>query len=59
MTNSVIQWNCRALRPNFYELGLLIVKHNLLAVGFQEFVFKDTDNITVRGFGLYHKFQED
>ena len=58
MTNSVIQWNCRGLRPNFDELSILIVKHNPLAVCLQETFLKDTDNITVRGFNLYHKCQE-
>ena len=53
MTNSVIQWNCRGLRPNFDELSILIVKHNP-----QETFLKDTDNITVWGFNLYHKCQE-
>ena len=52
MTNSVIQWNCRD------ELSLLIVKHNPLALCLQETFLKDTDNITVRGFNLYHKCQE-
>ena len=58
MTNSVIQWNCRGLRPNFDELSLLIVKYNPLAVCLQETFLKNTDNITVRGFNLYHKCQE-
>ena len=58
MTYSVIQWNCRGLRPNFEELSLLIVKHNPLAVCLQKTFLKDTDNITVRGFKLYHKCQE-
>ena len=58
MTNSVIQWNCRGLRPNFYELNLLVVNHNPLAVCLQETFLKDTDNIIVRGFNLYHKFHE-
>ena len=58
MTNSIIQWNCRGLRPNFDELSLLVVKHNPLAVCLQETFLKDTDNITVRGFNLYHKCQE-
>ena len=58
MTNSFIQWNCRGLRPNFDELSLLVVKHSPLAVCLQETFLKDTDNITVRGFNLYHKFQE-
>ena len=58
MTNSVIQWNCSGLRPNFDELSILIVKHNPLAVCLQETFLKDTDNITVRGFNLYHKCQE-
>ena len=42
----------------FYELSLLIVKYNPLAVCLQETFLKDTDNITVRGFNLYHKCQE-
>ena len=58
MTNSVIQWNCRGRRPKFDELSLLIVKHNPLALCLQETSLKDTDNITVRGFKLYHKCQE-
>ena len=58
MTNSVIQWKCRGLRPNFDELSLLIVKHNPLAVCLQETFLEDTDNITFRGFNLYHKCQE-
>ena len=35
-----------------------MVKHNPLAVCLQETFLKDTDNITVRGFNLYNKFQE-
>ena len=58
MANSVIQWNCRGLRPNFDELSILIVKHTPLAACLQEMFLKDTDNITVRGFNLYHKCQE-
>ena len=58
MTNSVIQWNCRGLRPNFDELTLLIVKYNPLAVCLQETFLKDTVNITISGFILYHKCQE-
>ena len=58
MTNSVIQWNCRGLRPNFDELNLLVVKHNPLTVCLQETFLKDTDNIIVRGFNLSHKCQE-
>ena len=58
MTNSVIQWNCHGLRPNFDELTVLIIKHNPVAVCFQETVLKDKDSITVRGFNLYLKFHE-
>ena len=36
----------------------LIVKHNPLAVCIQETFLKDTDNITVGGFNLYHKYHE-
>ena len=58
MTNSVIQWNCRGLRLNLDELTVLIVKYNRLAICLQETFMKDTYNITVRGFNLYHKCQE-
>ena len=58
MINSVILWNCRGLRPNFDQLSLLIVKYNPLAVCLQETFLIHTDNITVRRFNLYHKFQE-
>ena len=58
MTNSVIQWNCCELRPNFDELTVLIVKHNPIAVCLQETFLKDIDNIAVRGFNFYNKFQE-
>ena len=39
-------------------LSVLVVKHNPLAVCLQEMFIKDTDNIIVRGFNLYHTFQE-
>ena len=55
---SVIQWNCRGLRPNFYELSILIVKYNPLAVCLQETFQKDTDNITVRGQLCLNKLQQ-
>ena len=58
MTNKMIHWNCRGLRPNFDELILYVVKHNPLAVCLQETFLKDTDTITIRGFNLYHKFNE-
>ena len=50
ITNSVSQWNCRGLRPNLDELP----SFNPLAETFM----KDTDNITVGKFNLYHKFHE-
>ena len=55
MTNSVIQWNCLGIRPNFDEL--MIVKYNSLAVCLQATFHKDTGIITVMGFNLYHTFQ--
>ena len=58
MANKLIQWNCRGLRPNFDELSLLIQNHNPIAVCLQETFLKDTDNISMRGFNLYHKFYD-
>ena len=37
---------------------LLIAKHNPLAVCLRETFLKDTANITIREFNLYHTFQE-
>ena len=58
MINAVIQWNCRGLKLNIDELSILIAKLNPLVVCLQEMFPKDTDIITVRGFNLYHNFQE-
>ena len=58
MANNVIQWTCNGLRSHFDKLGLLIAKHNPLAVCLQETFLKDTNNITVRTFNLYHTFLE-
>ena len=58
MENKFIQWNCRGLRPNFDELSLLIQKYNPLSVCLQETFLKETDNIHIRGFNLYHKFHD-
>jgi len=58
MANKLIQWNCRGLRSNFDELSLLIQNHNPIAVCLQETFLKETDNINIRGFNLYNKFQE-
>ena len=40
------------------ELSILVVKDSPLAVCLQDTFPKDTENITVRGFILYHKCQE-
>jgi len=58
MATNFLQWNCRGLRPNFDELSLLIQNHNPIAVCLQETFLKDTDNISLRGFNLYHKFHD-
>ena len=39
-------------------LSILVVKHNTLAVCLHETFIKDSDNIIVRGFNLYHTFRE-
>ncbi|KAK6178180.1 hypothetical protein SNE40_012990 [Patella caerulea] len=54
MLNSIIQWNCRGLKPNFNEVQLLIQKHNPLAICLQETFLRNSDTLSFRHFVGYH-----
>ena len=56
MVNSIIQWNCRGLKPNYNEVQLLIQKYNPLAICLQETFIKNSDNLPFKHFLSYHRF---
>ena len=53
MTKSIIQWNCRGLRPNFTDFRLLCDKYNPIVCCLQE-TFLSSDDYVIRGFSSYH-----
>ena len=55
MSNSIIQWNCRGLKANFNDIGILLSRHNPIAVCLQETFLKTTDQITFKNFSFYNK----
>ena len=56
MANTLLQWNCRGLKANFNEVGLLSQRNNPQAICLQETLLQDTDNIDFRGFTLLNTF---
>ena len=53
MTKSIIQWNCRGLRPNFTDFRLLCDKYNPIVCCLQE-TFLSSDDYVIRCFSSYH-----
>ena len=51
--NSIIQWNCRALRANFIDFRLLDDKCNLIVCCIQETMLAK-DDFAIRGFNWIH-----
>ena len=50
--NTIIQWNCRGLKPNFDAISLLLNKHNPIAFCLQETFLKDSDKISFKNFNI-------
>ena len=53
MTKSIIQWNCRGLRPNFTDFRVLCDKYHPIVCCLQE-TFLSSDDYVIRGFSSYH-----
>ena len=49
---SIVQWNCRGVRPNFEEIKSLLIDNKPVAVCLQETFLKDTDTINFKGIVL-------
>ena len=52
---TIIQWNCRGLKPNFDELSILINDHKPVAICLQDTFLKDKDDITIKYHSIYNK----
>ena len=55
---SIIQWNCRGIKPNFNEVKILADQHKAVLLCLQETFLNDTD-YTIRGFSCYNKICHD
>ena len=52
---TLLQWNCRGLKPNFEELELLTKRYTPTLVCLQETKLKPTSNISFKGYEVYSK----
>lgn len=52
---SIIQWNCRGVKPNYEEIIKILTDYNPNVVCLQETFLKETDNISFKGYEMYHK----
>ena len=57
--HSIIQWNCRGLKPKFDEISLLLSQHNASVLCLQETFLKLDDKITLKGFNIYNHIHTD
>ena len=55
MANTIIQWNCGGLRPNFEEICLLINNHHPVALSLQETFLKENDSTSFKYHSIYNK----
>ena len=53
--DTIIQWNCRGLKPNFDELSILINDYRLVAICLQETFLKHKDDVTIKYHSIYNK----
>ena len=52
----ILQWNCRGLKTNYNDLGLLAQTYNPHVICLQETHLKKTDNISMRQYTFYNAF---
>ena len=57
--HSIIQWNCRGLKPKFDEISLLLSQHRASVLCLQETFLKLDDKITLKGFNIYNHIHTD
>ena len=52
---SIIQWNCRGIRPNLEELQLLIQNKNPMAICLQETKLNNKNCVSIKNYSSYFK----
>ena len=52
--NTIIQWNCQGIKPNFDEISFFLNKHNPIAFFLQETFLKDSDKISFKQFNIFN-----
>ena len=57
--HSIIQWNCRGLKPKFEEISLLITSQKPSIFCLQETFLKPEDKLTFKGFTSYNYIRTD
>ena len=57
--HSIIQWNCRGLKPKFEEISLLITSQKPSIFCLQETFLKPEDKLTFKGFTSYNYIHTD
>ncbi|MES9881569.1 MAG: endonuclease/exonuclease/phosphatase family protein [Sedimenticola sp.] len=57
--DTIVQWNCRGIKPNKDEISLLIQDYNPIAVCLQETFLKDTDLISFKSYAMYNKCSDN
>ena len=59
MENTILQWNCRGLKPNYDEILLLLNTHNPAVLSLQETFLKTSDNISLKNYSIYNYIFEN
>jgi len=54
--DSIIQWNCRGLKANFDEIGILISQEQIQILCLQETFLKPSDSLQIRNYHTYHTY---
>ena len=52
--HTIIQWNCRGLKPKFDEISLLLSQQKPSVFCLQETFLKPDDKISLKGFNIYN-----
>ena len=59
MSNKILQWNCRRVRPNYEELLLLLNKYISKVVCLQETFLKDKNQLSIKHFQSWNHLYKD
>ena len=58
MAKTILQWNCRGIKPNRNELSYMSSKYNIAIFCLQETFLKQPANFELKGYTSYHQICE-